>query len=491
MYINGKWVDSRSTLISVNPATEEVIGEAYCADEELVQEAVASARKAQEEWSSLSAWERSKYLKRMADQLIKNADEIKELITTEMGRPIFESEIEVYETADMINFFAEEGKAFLSGETYPINNSMFPDKMSFSVREPLGVVGVIKPWNYPLELPMWAIAPALLTGNTVVFKPSELTPLVGTKIAELAEEAGFPPGVFNLIHGDGSVGEKLVLSDVDMIAFTGSVETGKKIMKNSSVKLHKLSLELGGSDPFLVLPSADLEEAVNGAVWGRFTNCGQVCVSAKRIILVKDIANEFINKFKEKVSKLNIGNGLSPETDIGPIVSEEQRKLLIDQLNDTLKQGAKLELGGRIPPNHTKGFFFEPTILTNITPNMRTWKEEVFGPIASIMIVDSVDDAIKVANDSQFGLGASVWSNDLEEVFYTVNKLKCGIIWVNEINVAYANHPWGGVKYSGISKELGREGILEYTNLKHINIDYGKEKTREWWFPYKKNKKKE
>ncbi len=484
MYINGKWLDSDTSFYSINPATEKIIGKIYLSSEENVRMAVESAKKAQSKWSALSLNRRAEYLKKMGKIILQNSESLKVLITREMGKPIRESEIEVLETADIINFFSEEGKAYMNGETYSVDNSIFPDRINLSIREPVGVVGIIKPWNYPLELPMWSILPALLTGNTVVFKPSEYTPMVATVIGKIAEEAGLPQGVLNIVNGNGRTGEALTLSDVDMISFTGSVETGKKIMMNSSKKLHKLTVELGGSDPFIILSSANLEEAVNGALWGRFNNCGQVCVSAKRIIVLREIYRDFLDLFVEKVSDLNIGDGLLPDTDIGPLVSETHRQKILEQLSDAKKKGATVETGGNIPKGFDKGFFFEPTILVDVRRDMRVWKEEVFGPIASIMVADDPKEAVNIANDSIFGLGASVWGQNMSDVFYITSNLKCGMVWVNEINTLQPNCPWGGIKNSGFGKELGKDGIYEYTHLKNISIYHGGKTTRDWWFPY-------
>ena len=254
----------------------------------------------------------------------------------EMGRPLFESNIEVRKTLEMVKYFANEGKTYLEGEAIPIN----PDTFSITRYEPVGVVGVIKPWNYPLLLPFWAIAPALLAGNTVVFKPSDLTPFVGIEIGKICQDAGVPDGVINVVTGDGSTGECLVSSDINMVSFTGSSQTGKHIMKNSAEKLHRISLELGGSDAFIVFKDADIEEAINGAVWGRFMNCGQVCVSPKRIFVEDDIADSFIEGFVNKAKDLVIGNGLDPGTDIGPMVSAEQREKLELQVEDAVRKGA-------------------------------------------------------------------------------------------------------------------------------------------------------
>jgi acyl-CoA reductase-like NAD-dependent aldehyde dehydrogenase len=484
MLINGEWIKSENTMKSINPATEEPIGTVYCADQEMVEEAVNAAINAFPKWSELSLWRRARYVKEIASLMKEKAEEIQKLITTEMGRPLKESRTEVSETSGMTNLIGEEGKAYLAGETLPIDSSIYPNKFALTIREPIGVVGVIKPWNFPLQLSIWAIAPALLTGNTVVYKPSELTPFVGAEIGKLAQEAKLPPGVLNIVHGDGAVGAMLVESNVDMIAFTGSAEAGKKIMQNSANKLHKLSLELGGSDPFIVLPTADLEEAVNAAAWGRFTNCGQVCTSPKRIIVLEEIADDFIEKLTKKASKIKVGNGMDPATDMGPLVSSKQRQKIITQVDDAKKLGATIKLGGKIPPNLKKGYYYEPTIITNTNDKMKVVNEEVFGPVATIITAKTTEEAVGIANCTPYGLGASIWTENLNDAVSLMQKVKAGMIWINEINTAYANCPWGGIKNSGMGKELGREGVIEFTTLKQINLDYSKNNTRKWWYQY-------
>jgi acyl-CoA reductase-like NAD-dependent aldehyde dehydrogenase len=486
LLIGGKWIECRKKFESLNPATGEVLGRACLAGEKEVIECVKSARLASESWKKTGIWGRARILAKIGDEILKRAQELKTLITMEMGRPLVESEIEVIETSDMIKYFANEGKTYLEGDAIPINPELFPNKISFTMFEPIGVVGIIKPWNYPLELPFWAIAPAILTGNTVVFKPSELTPFVGIEIGKICQDAGVPDGVINVVTGDGVTGEYLVLSDVNMISFTGSVETGKKIMKNSAEKLHRISLELGGSDPFIVFKDADLEEAINGAVWGRFTNCGQVCVAAKRVFVDEDIADKFVKGFVTKTKNLVVGNGLDPATDIGPIVSLEQRKKVEEQVKDAVEKGARVECGGKISSSDSKGFYYEPTVLTRVTNEMRVMTEEVFGPVAIISTFSDIGEAIANANRTIYGLGASIWTNSLDVALRTSQELECGMVWINEINVAYAQCPWGGIKHSGIGKELSKHGIREFVNIKHINIDYGTDKTRPWWFPYKK-----
>jgi acyl-CoA reductase-like NAD-dependent aldehyde dehydrogenase len=484
LLIGGKWIQCESKLESLNPATGEVLGKACLAGKKEVIEAVEAARLAQENWKNTGISERARIFIRIGDEILKRKQELKTLITMEMGRPLFESEIEVLKTSEMVKYFANEGKTYLDGDAIPISQDTF----SFTRFEPVGVVGIIKPWNYPLLLPFWAIAPALLAGNTVVLKPSDLTPFIGIEIGKICQDAGILDGVINVVTGDGSTGEYLVRSDIDMVSFTGSAETGKIIMENSAEKLHRISLELGGSDAFIVFKDADIEEAINGAVWGRFMNCGQVCVSPKRIFVEDDIADNFIKGFVNKAKKLVIGNGLDPSTDIGPMVSMEQREKLELQVEDAVRKGAIIECGGKIPLSQQEGYYYEPTVLTGVTHEMRVMKEEVFGPVATISIFESMDDAIALANGTVYGLGASVWTKNLDIAMRMSSQLECGMVWVNEICTLHPQCPWSGVKYSGMGKDLSRYGIREFVSTKHVNINFGTGKTRLWWFPYGEDK---
>ncbi len=271
-----------------------------------------------------------------------------------------------------------------------------------------------------------------------------------------------------------------------MISFTGSSDTGKNIMKNSSEKLHRISLELGGSDAFIVFKDADIEEAINGAVWGRFMNCGQVCVSPKRIFVEIDIADSFIEGFVKKTKNLVIGNGLDPGTDIGPMVSMKQREKLELQVEDAVRKGAMIECGGKIPLPLQAGFYYEPTILTGVTPEMSVMNEEVFGPVAVISVFENMDEAITLANRTIYGLGASVWTKNLDTAMRMSSQLECGMVWVNEVCTLYPQCPWSGIKHSGMGKDLLRYGIREFVSIKHVNINSGTDKTRPWWFPYGK-----
>jgi acyl-CoA reductase-like NAD-dependent aldehyde dehydrogenase len=482
LLIGGKWKTCEKMFESFNPATGDVIGRTCLAGIEEVTEAVREAKLAQNIWKRTDITERAKIFTRIGDELLKRSQELKNLITLEMGRPLFESNIEVHKTSEMVKYFANEGKTYLEGDAIPIN----PNNFSFTRYEPVGVVGIIKPWNYPLLLPFWAIAPALIAGNTVVFKPSDLTPFVGIEIGRICQDAGIPDGVINIVTGDGFTGKSLVSSDIDMISFTGSSDTGKNIMKNCAEKLHRISLELGGSDAFIVFKDADIEEAINGAVWGRFMNCGQVCVSPKRIFVEVDIADSFIEGFVKKTRNLVIGNGLDPGTDIGPMVSMEQREKLELQVEDAVRKGAMIECGGKIPLSLQAGFYYEPTILTGVTPEMSVMNEEVFGPVAVISVFENMDEAITLANRTIYGLGASVWTKSLDTAMHMSSQLECGMVWVNEICALHPQCPWGGIKHSGMGKDLSRYGIREFVSIKHVNINSGTEKTRPWWFPYGK-----
>ncbi len=480
LLIGGKWIPCESKFESLNPATGEVFGRVCLAGKKEVTEAVKAARLAFPDWKKTDLSERARIFTRIGDEILKRKQELRTLITMEMGRPMLESEIEVLLTHEMVKYFANEGKIYLEGDAIPINQ----DEISFTRFEPVGVVGIIKAWNFPLLLPFWAIAPALIAGNTAVLKPSDLTPFVGIEVGKICQDAGIPDGVINVVTGDGSTGECLVRSDIDMVSFTGSAETGKNIMKNSAEKLHRTSLELGGSDAFIVFKDADIDEVINGAVWGRFMNCGQVCVSPKRIFVEDDIADSFIEGFVNKTKSLVVGNSLDPDTDIGPMVSMKQREKLELQVEDAVKRGAVIECGGKIPQALRDGYYYEPTVLTGVTPEMKVMNEEVFGPVAVISVFGNLEEAIALANGTIYGLGASVWTKSLETAMRMSSQLECGMVWINEICTLHPQCPWGGIKHSGMGKDLSRYGIREFVSIKHVNINFGTEKIRPWWFPY-------
>jgi acyl-CoA reductase-like NAD-dependent aldehyde dehydrogenase len=378
----------------------------------------------------------------------------------------------------MVSYFANKAPELLLPRKPLLNQELWATKQSEIVFEPLGVVGIIKPWNYPLELPFWAIAPALVTGNTVVFKPSEHSSFVGLEIGKFFEEAGLPAGVLNIITGDGSAGKILVQHDfVNMISFTGSVSTGREIAVECAKRLRKCSLELGGNDAAIIEADVDLELASNGLVWGAFCNSGQVCVKAKRIFINEEILDELTEKIVEKTNSLRSG------IDYGPIVSEKQLKMIESKIKDAVSKGAKILTGGR-RVDGINGYFFLPTVMTNLDMTMNLMNEECFGPVLPIISVKDTTDAIERANHSIYGLGGSVWTSNLEKGVKIAKSIQAGMVWVNDVNVAFPETPWGGIKNSGLGVELSEFGIYEFVQPKHINIEISSNTRRDWWYPY-------
>jgi len=486
IFIDGNWIDAERTEVSINPSNGKSVGNYTNASSNHVSLAMKAAKNAFDAWSSTSVTTRAKFLHSVADIILSHSDSISRLISTEMGKPIPEAEIEVAETADMISFIAEQAVPTLTGELCAVDSSLFPGKFNFLSPRPLGVVAIIKPWNYPLEMPAWAMASALLAGNTVVLKPSEHSPLVAEAFMECFIEARLLPGVIGLLTGGPDVGETLVLSNPNCVSFTGSQETGMKISKMLAGQPVKLLLELGGKDPFIVCDDADLELAARGATWGAFTNCGQVCTSAERIIVIKSVADQFLQLFLQHARSLRLGDPSNPGVDIGPLVSKNQLEKVQNHVDSAIKEGANALIGGKQPENSKfhNGFYFEPTILTNVKPTMTVWTEETFGPVAPVIVVDDLDTAISIANECKYDLGASIWTRSLSNAFNLVSRIRAGIVWVNDVNVAFPSGPWGGFLRSGSGKELSRTALLEYSGQTHISIDYNSNISRAWWFPY-------
>jgi acyl-CoA reductase-like NAD-dependent aldehyde dehydrogenase len=486
MLIDGAWRQGEKVFESINPATGDAIGQASIATDADISEVVTCARRAFIGWRKKSLAERGEVIQRAIGRFLAKREELANLITCEMGKPIKEADFEVSMTAEFLKFFAEEARALLGGETTPVDQSKFPNKLSYTQYEPIGVVASIKPWNMPLLLPACSVACALITGNTVVLKPSELTPFVGIEIGKAFEEAGVPPSVVNVVTGADEVGRKLVESAVDMVTFTGSVETGKSIMKESSPYLHRLCLELGGKDPFIVCEDADLELASNAAVWGAFSNCGQVCMSVERIYVVEKVISEFIRKVVEKTKLLTVGDGREESTVIGPLVSREQREKVENHVQDAVGKGARILCGGERPsdPRLQKGFFYMPTVLVDVDHSMKVMCEETFGPIAPIMVVKDEEEAVALANETPYGLAASIWTTSLSKAMSLSQCIQAGTIWVNEVMIVCPQFPFGGVKQSGIGREFSGHGLREYLNIKHVNMHYGTESSRPWWYSH-------
>lgn len=484
MYINGNWIEGTQTFTVTNPSTGEPLGVVYQATRTNIDLAVSAARRALMGWSRLDIAERAEVLGRVADLLVTHygkqgeLTDLKRLIITEMGKRLPEADIEMIESSDMISFFVKNAPRLLASTSPELNQELWATKKSFVVYEPIGIVGIIKPWNYPLELPIWAIAPALIAGNTIVFKPSEYSSFVGLEIGKLFEEAGLPSGVLNIVTGNEEVGKLLVEhEDINMISFTGSVSVGREIAIQCGKQLKKYSLELGGNDPAIVEADVDLELAANGLVWGAFCNSGQVCVRTKRAFVNRAIVDELTKRIIDKTKSLR------PTIDFGPIISEEQLTTIEEQVHDAVSKGATVLVGGK-RIQQSGGYYYSPTILANVSPSMRLMSEECFGPVLPIVTVADTKEAVALANESEYGLGASIWTADLEKGRAIANSIQSGMVWINDVNVAFPETPWGGIKCSGVGTELSEWGLYEYVQRKHISIENSSNTRRDWWYPY-------
>ena len=455
--------NSADELTTINPTTEKILNKYTIMTKENVSTIVKKARNAYKEWVK-DLDKRIDSLYHVAQELRKNKENLSRTATNEMGKAIKEARAEIDKCAWAIEYFADNGKNFIHDESF--NTDARKSIIKF---EALGVIGSIMPWNFPYWQALRFAAPSLIAGNTIVLKPASATMQCGIEIEKTFDKAGLSEGIFQTVIGDSSVAEILVDSDVNAVTFTGSVPVGAKVAQRATSQLKKTVLELGGSDPFIVCADADIEKASTGAVKGRFINCGQSCIASKRFIVVKNIAKEFIEKFIQKTEKLKVGDPSSDDTDLGPLVNAKALKTIESQVNDSINEGAEVLTGGeQIVGN--KGYFYKPTILDNITPNMRIVNEEVFGPVAPILIAENEKEAIKLANDSEFGLGASIWTQDLENAEVLSSIIKSGIVSVNNVVVSDPRVPFGGIKKSGFGRELSRYGMLEFVNIKSIRL---------------------
>ncbi len=450
-------------LKTINPATEEVINTYEIMTKEQINEKVKKAQNAFSDWKK-DIQKRVDHIHDFAQELRKNKEELSRTVTYEMGKVIKEARSEVEKCAWVTDYFADNGKVFTTDEV--VNTDA---RRSFVTFEPLGVIGSIMPWNFPYWQALRFAAPSLMVGNTIVLKPATATMQCGIEIEKTFEKAGLADGVFQTLVGDSSIADILIDSeDVNAITFTGSVPVGGKVAQRATSQIKKCVLELGGSDPFIVCEDANVEKASNGAVKGRFINCGQSCIASKRFIVVKKIANEFIEKFVQGAEKLKVGDPLSDDTDVGPLVNASGLKTIDSQVKDSVKEGAELLTGGE--QIKSKGYFYKPTILKNVSPNMRVSQEEVFGPVAPIIIADNEIEALRLANDSQYGLGASIWTEDLDKAERLSRMVRSGIVTVNNVVISDPRVPFGGVKKSGFGRELSRYGMLEFVNIKSVRF---------------------
>ncbi|MBA5249198.1 MAG: aldehyde dehydrogenase [Gammaproteobacteria bacterium] len=484
-YINGNYISGGIGFMqTVNPYTLQPFSKIEIGSDNEINFAVTSAKEAFSKWKYIGVTKRIDYVKKIASWLENEYGEtgyktkLKELIKNEMGKPLPETDIEIIESVDFINYFCNEATNSLNVKKNKLDNSLWPNKKSIQVIEPIGVIGIIKPWNYPLEMIIWSMIPALLTGNTVVIKPSEKSSLVALELAKAVKFSNIPDGVVNIVTGNSGTGKKLVAhKNIGMISFTGSVDAGKNVSLSCAKNLKKCTLELGGNDCAIVTKNANIDLAVNGIIWGSFTNAGQVCVGIKQVLVEKSIADILIKKLVEKTRLLKIGK------DIGPIVDESQLNIALSMLQDAKNKGAKFLTGGT-RNKELDGYFLNPAIITNLKENMELVNKECFAPVMPIYTVDSINDAIKIANNSKYGLGASIWTENKLEVESLASQLNVGMIWHNDVNIAFPSAVWSGRKNSGLGQELSATSFEEYGYKKHICFEESYDSSRDWWYPY-------
>ncbi len=478
----------RRRLEVFNPATLERIGEIEVATRDDVREAVESARKAFPEWSGLSFEKRGRILLRARDLLVENLDAYAETVCRDTGKPRVEAvATELLPACDSLTFYARRARKLLHDERKPVH-LLKTKKLILSYR-PMGVVGLITPWNFPFILSLNPAVQALMAGNTVVLKPSEFTPFSGLSVEKLLGEAGLPEGVLQVVTGDGSTGAALVEAGCEKISFTGSVRTGRKVAEVCGRNLIPCTLELGGKDPMVVCDDANLERAARGAVYGAFANSGQICVSTERVYVSEKVAQPFIDRVVELTRELRQGPESEGEIDVGAIISPAQLEIIDQHVQDAVSKGARLLTGGRRNPKH-KGFFYEPTVLVDVNPDMEIMNEETFGPVLPIQVVTDEEEGIRLANDSRYGLAANVWTRDKAKGKELANHLEAGCATVNDCLISYgiADGPFGGVKQSGIGRVNGELGLKGFCHVQTVVIDRFGSNREFLWFPYTASK---
>jgi acyl-CoA reductase-like NAD-dependent aldehyde dehydrogenase len=475
----------KAGLDSFNPATGELVGSVETVTPPKVQGIVDDVAEVQPFWAALTLDDRARYMRRTSDVLLAELDEIAQLLTNEQGKPRVESyTMEVLPTVDALKWIADNGPAILSDEKLSLP-LMLKSKSAKLTYEPIGVVGVIAPWNYPWSIPFGEVAISLMAGNGVVLKPASLTPLIGERIRESFEKAGLPEGLVRTVHGGGRVGAALVKSTAGKIFFTGSVEVGRKVGVECAKRMKGSVLELGGKDPQIVCPDADLANAVSGAIWGGFANAGQTCSGIERVYVHRAVSEPFVEGVVRETARLTVGDPREWTTEIGPMVSEEQATMVAELVDDAEKSGATKLTGGPTEVKGMNGHFIAPVVLTGVTHEMRIMKEEIFGPVLPIITVDSEQEAIELANDSRFGLGASVWTKDRAKGERIAHQIESGMVWINDHSFSHGacQCAWGGVKDSGLGRSHSKFGFYECVNIKQLAWEPGL--TRDWWWqPY-------
>jgi betaine-aldehyde dehydrogenase len=484
MYLNGEWFDSVSGNMReiVYPCTGEVIAKVTEGSAEDVKLAVDAARSAFDrgEWPGTPAAERGRLIEKLADKVEENRESLARLESLDTGKTVEESRWDMDDIAGIFRYFGQ----LADKEGGEIIQSPNPNTSSLVVREPVGVAAQISPWNYPLLQASWKIAPALAAGCTIVMKPSEITPFTTIRITELAEEVGFPKGVINLVLGAGNtVGAEMTTNPgVDLVSFTGGIVTGKKILKAAADTVKKVALELGGKNPNIIFADADFDTAVDFALNGVFFHAGQICSAGSRILVEESIREKFTAELKRRIENIKIGDAFDPDTQMGPLISEEHRNKVKSYIDLAKKEGATLICGGTEPENppHTGGYYYLPTLIGDVHNDMRLAKEEIFGPVITIESFSTEEEAVARANDTIYGLSAGVWTRDQDRAQRISSRLRAGTVWINDFNVYFVQAPWGGYKQSGSGRELGKTGLEEYTEIKHIYQNYANEAIN--WF---------
>ena len=476
MYIDGEWVEGTSGKIIdvINPATGEVFEKVYESSVEDTRKAIAAAKKSfyeTREWRDMDSQERGDILLKIADMIEEKADEFAMLDTLDNGKPLREAEGDIADCVHTFRYYAGLIKAPYGG-VYDVNKG-FGEMHSYTVHEPVGVCAQITPWNYPFLMSVWKLAPALAAGNSIVFKPSPKAPLSTIKLFEIFEAAGLPKGCVNLLQGDAEVGTEMGENkDVDMITFTGSTKVGQSLMKGAASNVKKIGLELGGKSPNVIFADADIDGAVEWAMIGIFFNQGEVCSAGSRIIIEESIKDEFIEKLAKKANAMTIGNGVD-NPDLGPVITKEHMERVLSYIQSGIDEGATLVCGGEryTEGDCANGYFIRPTIFDNCTPDMKIVREEIFGPVVCVQTFKTEEEAIRMANDTMYGLAGGVFTSDVTRAMRVIKELRAGITWVNCYNPTFNEAPWGGYKMSGIGRELGIHGLEEYQEVKQININ--------------------
>jgi aldehyde dehydrogenase (NAD+) len=471
LLIGGEWCDAKSgkTFQTINPATAEPITDIADAGPEDVDLAVQAARAALSgPWGRMSAAERGEILWRVADLMTKYGDEFAELETIDCGKPINESrKIDVFFSADCFRYFAGAATK-IQGETVPVRGNF----LTYTLREPLGVVALITPWNFPLLLETRKVAPALAAGNAIILKPATPTPLTAIRMAEICQEAGLPDGVFNLITGSGrNAGQALVdHPGVDGVSFTGSTPVGQDILRRAASTVKRVEMELGGKSPNIVFADADLEAAARGAVGGIFYNCGQVCTAGSRLLVEESVHDKLVEQIVARAKKMTPGDPFDPKTRLGPVVSEQQMNTILDYIEAGKAEGAKVVLGGG-RANIGKGYYIEPTVFDHVDNKMKIAQEEIFGPVLSTITFRDLDDAVEKGNDTIYGLASAIWTRDIKKAHRLARSIKAGTVWINTYNMFDSASPYGGYKMSGFGREEGMEALRFYTQTKSVWVD--------------------